>query len=142
MRDERERPGERPRSWVAAHRRILRSLDRIERGLRSTSGPPVYGSFGRLLRRRVLPHIAEEESQVFPLWRQGAAGNRSEEELLEVLRAEHGRLRELFGSYLSARGARNERHLRALVAEISDLLRAHIRREETLSAALAGKTPR
>lgn len=121
------------------HRRVLKDLDRMDRGL-GLPGPHAAVAALTALRRvlgrlaqQFDTHMAAEDERLYPAF---AAVLPEAEAGLEILRIEHAELRALLARMTAALrlppDSRRDEAIRVQWSDFSELLRIHIRKEESV----------
>ena len=119
------------------HRRVLRDLDLVDRELqRGRTAAPVRSALHRVLARLARQfdtHMAAEDERLYPAF---AAMLPEANPGLEMLRAEHVELRSLLAGLTAALrlppDSRRDETVRVQWSDFSELLRIHIRKEESV----------
>lgn len=118
------------------HARVLERLAALDAGLLGGSAAIDEAPLRDLaahLERQFATHMAAEERVLFPALRAAFPEGRG---TLEPLLADHAEMRqmlvELFGLLARAAGAARDEQLVVLARDLSDLLRLHIRKEESV----------
>ncbi len=126
------------------HEAVLERILRVERALvdrqphLSSATRTELRAFAQHLERQFATHLVAEDEVLYPaLARRLARGN----EFVEPLHAEHSELRAMLVGFQLALDAGNdpaqEEQLIVQVRDLAELLRIHIRKEETLVFGLA-----
>lgn len=118
------------------HTRVLARLAAAERDMLAPHGlrPGAHARLGRLvalLERQFATHMAAEDTLLYPLLADVLPESRS---ALVPLAEDHAELRSLLASVaaeLDGGGARRDERIAVQLRDLIDLLRLHIRREET-----------
>jgi hemerythrin-like domain-containing protein len=130
------------------HREVLGRLDAMERllAVRSRTRSAVAAARARAaargladhLDRQFATHLAAEDSALYPAVARGFAGG---EALVAPLHEEHAELRLLLADLLAAldrpSGRARDEQVFVRIRDLMDLLRIHIRREETMLFGIA-----
>lgn len=118
------------------HARVLARLRAVERDVLAPHGlrPGAHARVGRLvvlLERQFATHMAAEDALLYPVLADVLPESRS---ALAPLAEDHAELRSLLASLaaeLESKAARRDERLAVQLRDLIDLLRLHIRREES-----------
>jgi hemerythrin-like domain-containing protein len=110
----------------AQHQDVLAQLAALEGQLRSSAAADV-AAFARYLEQEVMQHFALEEQALFPVLGRHLSLDQGP---LAVMNSEHQAFRELLDGLGAALRAQDRDAQRAHAAEIIELLRDHIRKED------------
>lgn len=124
------------------HARVLAALDALDAGLQGGAAPDpeTLGGLVTLLERQFATHMAAEDEVLFPALRAAlpVAGG-----TIDPLLADHAELRAtlaaLRGQLGLPAGPSRDEQLVVLARDFADLLRLHIRREESLVLDVASR---
>lgn len=118
------------------HARVLERLAALDAGRLGDSRPPDVVSLRDLathLERQFATHMAAEERVLFPALRAAFPEGRG---TLDPLTADHAEMRQMLvdlcGLLDRSPGAARDEQLLVLARDLSDLLRLHIRKEESV----------
>jgi hemerythrin-like domain-containing protein len=125
------------------HSRVLERLEALDRGVLRATGPLDDAPLRDLvahLERQFGTHMAAEDHVLYPALRAAFPPARS---TLEPLLADHAELRQMLIALAAllreAPSSGREERLVVQARDLSDLLRLHIRREESIVLAVASR---
>lgn len=125
------------------HAAVLERLERLERGAAASAGAAAEGALRELvayLERQFATHMAAEDHVLYPALRAAFPEARG---TLEPLLADHAELRHLRAALArlleGERTAARDEQVAVLARDLADLLRLHIRREESVVLDVAAR---